>query len=132
LKNISEAFCISSANDKLYLSYSEDALSPFKIASIDLNSGISTDIYIDSTITALPTGHLGLISSAGLIYPTPNGIIRLWNNIPAGIPTVSSQLNKPKLLKIIDLLGREVPPLKNTVQIYIYEDGSIEKKIILQ
>jgi hypothetical protein len=132
LKNISEAFCISSANDKLYLSYSEDALSPFKIASIDLNSGISTDIYIDSTITALPTGHLGLIGSAGLIYPTPNGIIRLWNNSSNGIPPVSSQLNKPKLLKIIDLLGREVTPLKNTLQIYIYEDGSIEKKIILQ
>jgi outer membrane protein assembly factor BamB len=79
LKNISEAFCISSANNKIYLSYSEDTSSPFIITSIDITSGIAADIYEDASITTLPRGQLGLVSSAGLIYPTPNGIVRLWN-----------------------------------------------------
>ena len=38
----------------------------------------------------------------------------------------------PKLLKIIDLLGREAKfHLKEQLVFYIYEDGSVEKRIIL-
>jgi hypothetical protein len=36
--------------------------------------------------------------------------------------------NTPKqLLKIVDLMGRETPYKPNTVLIYVYDDGSIEK-----
>jgi len=35
-----------------------------------------------------------------------------------------------KLLRIVDILGRETIPTTNTPLFYIYEDGSIEKKII--
>ena len=38
--------------------------------------------------------------------------------------------NKPSLVKIFDLLGRETSVKPNTVLFYIYSDGSLEKKYI--
>ena len=37
-----------------------------------------------------------------------------------------------KLVKILDVLGREVTPSKNTPLFYIYENGKVEKKLILE
>ncbi len=46
---------------------------------------------------------------------------------------VENELNsKRKLLKITDVLGKEIEELKNTVLFYIYSDGSIEKRMILE
>ena len=43
-------------------------------------------------------------------------------------------LNKAnkKLKKITDLLGQEIPIRKNTPMFYIYDDGTVEKKIIIE
>lgn len=40
--------------------------------------------------------------------------------------------NKRKLLKIVDVLGRETPYKKNTPLFYRYEDGTVEKKIVIE
>lgn len=41
--------------------------------------------------------------------------------------------NQPKeLIRVVDLLGREVPEMKNTPLIYVYSDGTTEKKFILE
>ena len=48
------------------------------------------------------------------------------------IPENTSQDN---LLKVVDILGREVNPNKvidNTTLFYIYSDGTVEKKIIIE
>ena len=37
-----------------------------------------------------------------------------------------------KILKFIDLLGRETKVKKNEPLFYIYDDGSVEKKIIIE
>lgn len=37
-----------------------------------------------------------------------------------------------KLLKIVDVLGRESLPIKNTPLFYIFDDGSVEKKLIFK
>ena len=46
------------------------------------------------------------------------------------IENVISQDNH--LLKITDILGREVNEKLNTPLFYIYEDGTVEKKIIIE
>jgi hypothetical protein len=38
-----------------------------------------------------------------------------------------TQLKEKKLIKIIDLLGRETKPISNTPLIFIYDDGTIER-----
>jgi hypothetical protein len=41
-------------------------------------------------------------------------------------------IHKGKLLKIVDVLGREVLPTSNIPLFYIYEGGDVEKKIIIE
>ena len=48
---------------------------------------------------------------------------------PYAIDEENTNTNK-QLLKIIDVLGRETQPKKNTPLLYIYDDGSVEQKII--
>ena len=43
----------------------------------------------------------------------------------------NSFLGNKKLLKIVDLLGREVIDLKNTQLFYIYDDGTVDHKMII-
>ena len=45
---------------------------------------------------------------------------------------VEEQTTNKKLLKITDLLGREIKGFKNDVLFYIYDDGSVEKRIVIE
>jgi hypothetical protein len=47
-----------------------------------------------------------------------------------GISDISN--NKNKLVKITDLLGRETKGTKNEVLFYIYDDGRVEKRIVIE
>ena len=41
--------------------------------------------------------------------------------------------SKPKtIVKIVDVLGRQTKAVKNKLLFYIYNDGSIEKRVILE
>ena len=40
--------------------------------------------------------------------------------------------NKKQLIKIIDILGREIKRENNTVLFHIYNDGSVERKMIIK
>ena len=42
-----------------------------------------------------------------------------------------ANLNK-QLIQVIDILGRESKGLKNQPLFYIYDDGTVEKKIIIE
>jgi hypothetical protein len=43
------------------------------------------------------------------------------------LSTGENNIDKPELLRIVDLTGRETPLRKNTILIYIYSDGSVKK-----
>ena len=47
---------------------------------------------------------------------------------PTNIESVEMEY---KLWKIVDVFGREIKKKRNTPLLYIYEDGTIEKKIIV-
>ena len=48
-------------------------------------------------------------------------------------PTSVSEINNErKLLKVTDILGRNAKGVKNTPLFYIYEDGTVEKKMIVE
>ena len=58
-------------------------------------------------------------------------------NVASGISVPSSIMNqtvfpKQKLLKIVDVLGRESHPKRNTTLFYIYENGVVERKVIIE
>ena len=79
-----------------------------------------------------------MTGTKGYIFNSPNPGGDVWlikTNSQGGmtsifnIPTPSS--NK-KLEKIVDILGRETKPQQNTPFIEIYDDGSTEKKIVIE
>ncbi len=53
-------------------------------------------------------------------------------NINNSITDINEISNKRNLLKITDILGREVNENRNTPLFYIYNDGTVEKKIIIE
>ena len=68
---------------------------------------------------------------------TLNGLYLDDNLIATGLmqPTAIVQLpinENRKLLKIVDVLGRSIPNKKNTPLFYLYDDCSVEKKIIVE
>ena len=43
-----------------------------------------------------------------------------------------SKLEKGKLIKVVDVLGRKVIESNNSTLFYIYENGSVEKNFIIE
>ena len=57
-----------------------------------------------------------------------------WYGIASSTSSLEefNALKKPTLLKVTDLLGREKEPIAGELFLYIYSDGSIKKKRIMQ
>jgi len=76
------------------------------------------------------------LSSGGGVPPCTAGIVPNDNDIitfnvvpPVGV--VEHAINK-ELLKVTDLLGREIKETKNTLFFYNYDDGTVDKRIIIE
>lgn len=78
--------------------------------------------------------RMGNASSTELVETNLN--IGVWNYINdlSCVSTVESftNTNSKKLIKIVDVFGREANELKNTPLFYLYEGGLVEKKIIIE
>ena len=56
--------------------------------------------------------------------------LNLTVTIPSGILNITN--TEKTLVKIIDMLGQETPYRKNTPLFYIYNDGTVEKRINIE
>ena len=56
---------------------------------------------------------------------------QISSSVPTDINNVVIQENR-RLVQIVDILGREVTDSKNIVLFYIYDDGSVEKKVTIE
>jgi len=54
-----------------------------------------------------------------------------WNGSISNVSFVSEQTTNKELLKVTDLLGRETKQT-NQPLLYIYDDGTVEKRIIIE
>ena len=45
---------------------------------------------------------------------------------------LTKQITENKLVKITDMLGQETPFRRNTTLFYIYDDGTVDKKITIE
>ena len=61
----------------------------------------------------------------------PNGMIGEFTVI-TGTTAVKEHTTNKELLKVTDILGRETKGNKNKPLFYIYSDGTVEKKIIIE
>jgi plastocyanin len=61
----------------------------------------------------------------------PNGMIGEFTVIN-GTTAINEHISNKELIKVTDILGRETKGTKNEPLFYIYDDGTIEKKIIIE
>jgi plastocyanin len=61
----------------------------------------------------------------------PNGMIGNFTVID-GTTAIKDHSTNKELLKVTDLLGRETKGTKNEPLFYIYDDGTVDKKIIIE
>ena len=74
------------------------------------------------------SGFGGPPCTAGIV-PNDNDVITF--NVVTSV-AIEEQTTKKELLHITDLLGRETKDINNEVLLYIYDDGTVEKRIILE
>jgi hypothetical protein len=83
-------------------------------------------VWNGMTLTVSGDYSVTLINSLGC-----DSIVNLNLTVnTTGISDIAN--NKRFLVKITDMLGQETPCRKNTPLFYIYDDGTVEKKIILE
>jgi len=107
---------------------------------------LEQDIYPVSNITtALPNAGLNMASCAvipswdcvGNACVDPGTGMGMYTDqvsctAVCGVSAIKEHTTKKELLKITDLLGRETKGTKNEVLFYIYDDGTVEKRIVIE
>ena len=76
----------------------------------------------------LSSGFGGPPCTAGIV-PDDNDVITF--NVVTSVGIEEQTTNK-ELLQTTDILGRETKETKNTLLFYIYDDGTVEKRIVIE
>ena len=104
-----------------------------QLTSLNLRNGNNQNL-LNFNVTNNP--NLTCINVDNVTYSTTN-----WTNIDSqhyfsiNCPppsAIQEHTTNKELLKVTDLLGRETKGTKNEVLFYIYDDGVVEKKIIIE
>ena len=106
-----------------------------------VSTSASPTFFVNPLDTTLYFLTVQLVDSIGMTWNCVYPFMVFWDNsqwvaLKTESPTTTNTLNlnpvnDKKLLKIIDALGREVSRIeKNTLLFYIFDDGSIDKRII--
>jgi hypothetical protein len=74
-------------------------------------------------------GFLTTLDTLNGLY-LDNNLIATGLMQPTAITEVPDTENR-KLLKIVDVLGRDTPFKKNTPLFYLYDDGTVERRIVI-
>ena len=123
-------------------SWSEWVISPSPTGStgvVDTNSTPSfsvnigdTSIFILQINTIDNNGTSSTCLVPTLVYYTAGSWVSLKTTQPGvtAVDFTNQNTKSRKLIKVIDILGRETNILKNTILFYMYNDGTIEKKYI--
>ena len=57
-------------------------------------------------------------------------VVDQLNDVNTSVNNITLKKSKKKLLSIIDIFGRKTSVKNNSIMFYLYDDGSVEKKII--
>ena len=106
------------------------------LTSLDLRNGNNQNFY---AISMNNNPALTCINIDNDIWSSNNwtvamGAIDSQHYFSTNCPpsAIEEHTTNKELLKVIDLLGREIKGTKNEVLFYIYDDGTVEKKLIIE
>tara|TARA_B110000211_G_scaffold79496_1_gene93233 strand:- start:297 stop:911 length:615 start_codon:yes stop_codon:yes gene_type:complete len=101
------------------------------LISIDLRNGNNLGLWY---FLSMNNPNLNCIDVEDISYCEDNWSVDSWTSFSNNCnPTsIYSTVENRKLIKIMDIHGRLTKTMLNTPLIYIYSDGSIEKRIFIQ
>jgi len=124
---------VSSGNQTLQLNFEVPISNDLQLGLSSGNSGL----FRNDQGASYPYNIGSVMSITGSSASQP-GYYYFYYNIQIDVPceyfftNLDELLNNKKLIKIVDLLGRESIPTSNNTYFYIYDDGSVDKKIYLE
>ena len=132
---LTELFCHSNQIDSLDLSNNTQLIevncNDNQLVSIDVRNGNNLDLWY-FTSTGNPALNCIDVDEVGYAYYT--WTYDTWSQFSNNCnPSAIQDYNSHKrLIKILDVFGRSVIPKPNMTLFYIYDDGTVEKKIIVE
>jgi len=108
-----------------------------QLTSLDLRNGNNTNIIY---LKCADNPNLSCINVDDSTYSTSNWIgvdfefnsQHYFSNNCSGTTDIEEYTTNKELLKVTDLLGRETKGKKNEPLFYIYDDGTVDKQIIIE
>ena len=108
-----------------------------QLISLDVKN--SNNINMTSVIMS-QNPNLSCISVDDSIYSTNNWSVANGNIDPqhyfsvncSGATAIQEHTTNKELLKVTDLLGRETKGKKNEPLLYLYDDGTVQKRIVIE
>ena len=106
------------------------------LATLDVRNGNNTNFsVINPSFNAKNNPNLYCIDVDNVAWSTANWIyIDSWTSFGTNCSATSVQehTTNKELLKVTDLLGRETKGKKNRPLFYIYDNGTVEKRITIE
>ena len=110
--------CDSIVNTYLMIDENTSSYDTLSVTASIVWNGIPLNVSGDYSVTLINSSGCDSIVNLNLTVAT-TGILDIANN-------------KSNLVKITDVLGQETPYRRNTPLFYIYDDGTVEKRIIIE
>ena len=120
-----------SSSPKLSINCSSNLLEQF-----NTKNGLFNDLYIDAT-----SNNLTCVEVDNIGHATNNWVFDSFTTLTtncnyanpcATVSAIQEHTSNKELLKVTDLLGRETKGTKNELLFYIYDDGTVEKRIVIE
>jgi hypothetical protein len=110
--------CDSVVNTYLTIEQNTSSYDTLSVNASIVWNGMPLNISGDYSVTLPNSAGCDSIANLNLTVTT------------TGISDIAN--NKSKLIKITDMLGQETPYRRNTPLFYIYDDGTVEKKVVIE
>tara|TARA_B100001741_G_scaffold313204_1_gene318550 strand:- start:27457 stop:29412 length:1956 start_codon:yes stop_codon:yes gene_type:complete len=124
---------VSAGNQTLQLNFETPISNGLQLGISSGNSGL----FRNDQGASYPYNISSVMSITGSSASQP-GYYYFYYNIQLDIPceyvstNIVDSYNDKKLLRILDILGRESIPTSNNTYFYIYDDGSVIKKVTIE
>ena len=107
-----------------------------ELTSLDLRTGTNMNMYPHAHNNFLQCVSVDSVDWSYINWPLVGPVSCFDPNVVfsanCSTSAIQEQITNKELLKVTDLLGRETKGTKNELLFYIYNDGTVEKKIIIE
>jgi len=101
-----------------------------QLTYIDVRNGNNSGLWYFNSVNNPSLTCIDVNNVSNAVY---NWSTDSWTNFSVNCSStgVKNYSNQRKLIKVLDVFGRSVTPKQNMPLLYIYDDGTTEKKLII-